>query len=171
MKKGTIGLIIELFHMLYENLEGVTMAFAKSMGYSGKSFTLNLMHVRSIIFTGFIATSVVAVGVEDVQITAHHPNLTINNSTNQTNSTLCTQCNGTGTLGICTTCQGTGYITCPICNGLGYDPSLNETTICSKCNGAGKIKCPDCIDGNLICPTCGGDGRIDQEDLGLTNDY
>ena len=168
MKKGTLGFLVEIIHMLYENLEGIAVAFAKSIGYSGKSFTLNLMHVRSIVFTGFIATSVVAVGVSDVQVTVHHTNLTINNSTNQTNTTtLCPECNGTGTLGICPTCQGKGYLTCPTCNGTGSLKTLNQTEICTDCDGSGKIKCPDCINGYQICPLCGGDGQIDPEDQEL----
>ena len=165
MRKGTVGFLLEVLHMLYENLEGIAIAFAKSAGITGKSFTLNLVHVRSIIFTGFIATSVVAVGVDDVQITAHHANITFNNTTNQTNTTaICTACNGTGLLGNCTTCHGTGMITCPNCNGLGYEPNLNLTVTCKDCDGSGKIKCPDCDGGKQICPYCGGDGVIGPED-------
>jgi len=160
--------------MLYENLEIIVIAFAKSVGISGKSLALNLSNVRTIIFTGFVATSAVAVGVDDVQITNHHhTNLTLNNSTNQTNSsTLCLQCNGTGILGICPTCGGTGFITCPNCNGLGIDPStLNNTADCPECGGTGKIKCPDCIDGHQICPNCGGDGLIDPGGLEPITSY
>ena len=92
----------------------------------------------------------------------------------------CKTCSGKGGLGdICSYCSSFGYNSydCTWCNGSGDNGWPGEYNAkCYNCNGWGYKKeqcrfcdgigytggdCPDCYGGEVDCPQCGGDMKID----------
>lgn len=76
-------------------------------------------------------------------------------SGNNTQTTLCLRCNGTGQSN-CDNCFGTGKRTCFNCNGSGTTANRMQ---CFQCNGTGQQRCSFCQYGKVQCPQCGGRGQ------------
>jgi hypothetical protein len=78
----------------------------------------------------------------------------------ETESHLCSACNGTGYGPRCSACSGTGRVTCRRCGGRGWYPcgacGGSGEVNCRRCGGAGRITCPNCHGRKIVCPLCGG---------------
>lgn len=113
----------------------------------------------------------------------------------KTTKCQCSTCHGIGWINnesnleiLCPVCTGDGKQTtstssgCPMCDGKGYSVDIIEisegiddlTQECHHCNGKGvfseteRVPCPECImkeENDPYCPTCGGDGMIEEEVL------
>ena len=55
------------------------------------------------------------------------------------------------TLENCTSCKGSGAITCPICQGIGYNMQGSYAVICSTCGGKKLSRCTNCGGKCLSC--------------------
>jgi len=172
MKKKRLEDILHALHNFYESLEEIIKAMAKSVGINGKSSSLNLTRIRSIVFVSFAVVAVFVIGVNGVDMTTPNTDvldLSLVNQTNQssidlpavkpkptTNSKVCPDCHGTGV-----TVDWVKYTTevdCPNCVD-GYIDKAHEF-ICSKCSGKGvlfeEIEKPE----YSTCPTCKGSGYL-----------
>lgn len=147
MKDKLLEKILHALHTLYESLEFIIIALAKTAGITGKAIPMNVMRMRSVVFASLVVTASVAVGVDSVDMTSPQVNITHNNSTNHTNGSKLTS-------------VPPGNIKCPECHGSGViqvEPNSTRQI---------KVDCPDCIDGwsdsyhEFKCPTCDGNGWI-----------
>ncbi|MGB2824325.1 MAG: hypothetical protein WBF17_25345, partial [Phycisphaerae bacterium] len=82
----------------------------------------------------------------------------------ETESHLCSACNGTGYGPTCSACSGTGRVTCRRCGGRGWytcRPCGGTGKVnCRRCEGAGRITCPNCRGREITCPLCKGAKEI-----------
>lgn len=171
MKKKRLEDILHALHNFYESLEEIIKAMAKSVGINGKSSSLNLTRIRSIVFVSFAVVAVFAISVNGVDMTTSKADvldLSPINQTNQSvdlpmvkpkptaNSKLCLDCHGTGV-----TVEWVNYSTevdCPNCVD-GYLDKAHEF-ICSKCSGKGYLIEETSKAEYLTCTTCKGSGYL-----------
>jgi DnaJ-class molecular chaperone len=170
--------IIHILEIIYEYINSIVVAFAKSAGISGKTGSFHLfgtaikgfakMPAHQIIFTSFVAVSSFAAVTHSADVTSVQHDLNesvVNSSFNNTTYVTCSYCNGTGQVKDQSIIQ---WVKCDDCSGTGYIDNGNQSEICPNCDGKGEYE-ETSEPGYINCPVCGGTGKVPRDGSNETN--